>query len=270
MRILVLGDVMGKPGRSCVMKHLAQVIEENKVEFVIADVDNAAHGMGVNESIVKDFLNLGVDVMTGGNHIVDKMEIFHFLGASDKLLKPINFNSRLPGKGFSVYHLSDNRKILVIHAMGQTFMSPILNNPFLMIDEVLNTYKLKRNVDAIVLDFHAEVTSEKYAMGHFLDGRVSCVVGTHTHVPTADAHILEKGTAFISDIGMNGDYDSVIGFDKGIITENFLRQFGFSKKEPAKQEATFCAVFVETDENTGLATLIRHIKIGGALERCKL
>lgn len=269
MRILILGDIVGKPGRHAVTKNLANIVGKYNIEFVIANVDNVAHGLGINEGIAKDLLNSGVHAMTGGNHIVDKHEIFPFMEEDHRLLRPINFNKLIPGVGHAVYHLPDNRKILVLHAMGQVFMNPILDSPFHALDSVIKSYHLKRNIDTIVVDFHAEATSEKYAMGHFLDGRVSCVVGTHTHVPTSDAHIMEHGTGFISDIGMNGDYNSVIGANKEIIVGNFLRQFGFRRMEPSSNEGTFCGVVLETDEKTGLAKSIEHIKIGGTLERWK-
>lgn len=270
MKILVLGDIVAKPGRAAVSKHLARVVQEHRIDFVVANVDNAAHGMGITESIANDFLNQGIHVMTGGNHIVDKQEIFPFLEKSSRLLRPLNYNKNTPGKGYTMLQLDNNKKVLVIHIIGQVFMPQFVDSPFMAIDEILNTYKLGRNVNAIVVDFHADATSEKYAMGHFLDGRVSCVVGTHTHIPTADAHILSKGTGFICDIGMNGDYNSVIGTEKHITLQNFIKQFRYRRMEQTDGEGTFCAFFMETDDTTGLAKEVKFIKIGGTLEKCKI
>lgn len=270
MKILILGDIVAKSGRNTVTKHLARVVAENDVDFVVANVDNVAHGTGMTETHAKDFLKQGIHVMTGGNHIVDKQEIFPFLQDSDRLLRPINYNEKIPGRGYGVYQLDDGRRILVIHAMGQVFMPQLLDNPFPMIDKVLASYKLGKNVDAIVVDFHADATSEKYAMGHFLDGRVSCIVGTHTHIPTADAHIMEKGSGFMCDIGMNGDYDSIIGTDKRVTLENFLCQFRYRRMEQVDGEGTFSAFLIETNQTTGLAKMVKHIKIGGILEKWKV
>lgn len=269
MRILVVGDIVGKVGRELVKKYLHKVVAKYMVDFVIVNVDNAAHGTGVTEEIVRDMYNEGVDVMTGGNHIVDKQDIFDFLSRTNRLLRPINYNRKTPGKGYHEYILKDSRKILVIHAMGQVFMPQTLDSPFYIIDDLLVNYRLGVDVNAIVLDFHAEATSEKYAMGHFLDGRVSGVFGTHTHIPTNDAHIMEKGTAFMCDIGMNCDFNSVIGTDKRITVENFLKQFRYRRMEQVSGEGTFCAVFLETDDKTGLAKTVENIKIGGVLERNK-
>lgn len=267
MKVLAIGDVNGAPGRAALRKYLHEIREENEIDFVIANVDNIAHGIGVTKSKIDEIKDLGIDVFTGGNHVFDKKDQYHFVGECENLLRPMNFPKILPGKGMMICESKKNHKILVVHLMGQVYLSQNVNDPFEMINDVLNSYKLKENVDAIFVDFHAEATAEKYGLAHMIDGKVSCVFGTHTHVPTADFHILSSGTAFISDIGMCGNYDSVIGMQKDGVIKNFIHKFNMCHMETAQGDGTFCAILVDINEETGLASSINLIQRGGILKQ---
>jgi metallophosphoesterase (TIGR00282 family) len=263
MRLLICGDVVGRSGREAVLKHLPALKAERKLDFVIVNVDNAAGGWGITPEVADEFLKAGADVLTAGDHVWDQKEIRPYLAQSKRLLRPLNFPAIAPGQGCAVYPLADGRKVLVIHAMGQLFMKYQVNDPFAAVAEVLKQYRMGSTVQAVVVDIHAEATSEKQAMGLFLDGQVSAVVGSHTHVPTADARILPAGTAYQTDLGMCGDYhDTVIGWQKKVPLEQFLTKTKpASRMEPGQGAGTLCGAIVETDDKTGLAVRIEPLQI---------
>ena len=268
MNILILGDVMGASGRVALKNRLPKIIMENKIEFVIVNGENAADdGRGITQSIVEEFFLKGVDVITSGNHIWDKKETTDYIDQENRLLRPANLAEGSPGKGYEIY-VSKNKKykIGVINLMGNVYMRKT-DDVFQTASKISKKLVLKKNVDFLVVDFHGEITSEKMAMGHFFDGFSTCVVGTHTHVPTADTRILEKGTAYQTDIGMCGDYDSVIGMNK----QNSIKRF-FKDKEainhfPANGEGTLSGIIVEADIETGLAKKITRLIDGGSLAK---
>lgn len=255
MKILFLGDIVGRSGRDAVISQVKSLRKSGEVEFVVASGDNAAGGFGINPNICKDLFEAGVDVITGGDHIWDQKEITPYLAQEKRLLRPQNFPDRTPGFGYGLYEAAGKR-ILVMHLLGQVFMRDHVICPFAVADNVLASYALGRNVDIILVDFHAEATSEKMAMGKYLDGRVTLVTGSHTHVPTADARVLPGGTAYHTDAGMCGDYDSVIGFDASGPLERFLTKLPKIRMEAAAGEATVCGTRVEVDSR-GLA---KHCK----------
>ena len=264
MRILFIGDVMGRSGRDAVTAHLSDLKARLKTDVVILNGENSASGIGITEKIVKQFYKDGVDVITTGNHVWDQREIIPYIGRDPKLLRPINFPEGTPGKGSYIHALPDGRKILVANAMGRLFMDP-LEDPFSAINQLVEANPLKLRVQAIFVDFHAEASSEKMSFAHYLDGRVSAVVGTHTHIPTADAQILPGGTALHSDAGMTGDYDSVIGVEKETPIQRFTRKMPTDRLSPADGEATLCGTFIETDDKTGLTTRIEPVRVGPRL-----
>ncbi|MCI5060799.1 MAG: TIGR00282 family metallophosphoesterase [Alphaproteobacteria bacterium] len=264
MRILFIGDIMGRTGRDCLAKHLPDLKERLEPDIVIVNGENAAHGLGITGKICKDFYALGVDVITTGNHIWDQREILSYIDRDPKLLRPLNFPENTPGKGFILHPLQDGRKILVINAMARLFMDP-MEDPFKVVMDLVKEHPLGRACDATFIDFHSEATSEIMAFGHYLDGKVSAVVGTHTHIPTADAHIMEHGTAFQADAGMTGDFDSVIGVRKDISIHRFTRKIPGERMVPASGEPTLCGVLIETNDPTGLAKNIAPVRIGGIL-----
>ena len=264
MKILFLGDVMGRSGRHSLRDHLPQVIIDNNIDFVIANGENAAGGFGITESICNELYSYGVNVITTGNHLWDQKEITNYIDKDRNLLKPYNFAEGSPGLGFNIYELDNKEKIAVINIMGNLFMRSC-DNAFFKIEEVLQKIDVK-DLSFIFVDFHAEASSEKMAMGHHLDGRVTAVVGTHTHVPTADATIMEHGTAYQTDAGMCGDYDSVIGTKK----QEFVRKFATQDTErkrvpPADGIGTLCGVIIESQQDNFLAKSIQPIRIGGKI-----
>lgn len=265
MKILFLGDVVGRAGRKAIKQHLKNLKDEHQIDFTIINCDNASGGFGVNRATHQELLELGADVLCGGDHIWDQKEITTFLNDSKKLLRPMNFPKACPGTGARIFVTDAGKKILVIHLLGQVFIKYHVDCPFAAADEILKNNKLGRDVDAIFVDFHAEASSEKMAMGKFLDGRVSAVIGSHTHIPTNDCHVMKGGTAFQSDAGMCGDYDSVIGMEKNVPLQMFLQKRKFDRMEPAQGEATLCGAVVEIDDATGLAKKIFPIKFGGIL-----
>lgn len=219
MNILVIGDIYGKPGRKIVKKMLSHMQSENDIMFTIANAENAAGGKGLTREVLRELLGAGIDVLTMGNHVWDNKEIFQFIDDEFRLIRPINYPGDCPGQGYHIYQAGFNKKIAVLNASGRVFL-PALDCPFQKINEIVN--ELKDSVDYIIVDFHAEATSEKVAMGRFLDGRVTAVLGTHTHIQTADERILPGGTGYITDLGMTGPYDSILGVDKDIIIQKFL------------------------------------------------
>ncbi len=265
MRILFCGDVVGRAGRNAVCNNLLTLKNKYKIDFTIVNCDNSSGGFGVNRNSEQEFLKAGVDVLTAGDHVWDQREITTFINQSKNLLRPLNFPKSCPGVGARIFLTHNNKKILVIHLLGQIFIKYHLNCPFEAVEEVIKNNPLKKEVDAIFVDFHAEATSEKMAMGKFLDGRVTAVIGSHTHIPTNDCHIMKLGTAYQTDAGMCGDYDSVIGMEKTVPLQMFIHKRKFDKMEPAKGEATICGAVVEVSDKTGLATEIFPIKINGII-----
>src|SRR5437016_2396428 len=213
MRILFIGDVVGRSGRGILLERLGALVRDWKLDFVAVNGENAAGGFGITEAIYQEFVDAGADVVTGGNHSWDQKEALVFIERAPKLLRPINYPVGTPGRGASLLDAKNGARVLVVNVMGRAFMDP-LDDPFAAVERELSACALKRAADAVIVDMHCEATSEKQAMGHFCDGRASLVVGTHTHTPTADHQILSGGTAFMSDVGMSGDYDSVIGMAK--------------------------------------------------------
>ena len=268
MKILVLGDVMGASGRNALNKKLPQIIKNNEIDFVIVNGENSADdGRGITQEIAEEFFKIGVDVITSGNHIWDKQETANYINKENRLLRPANLVEGSPGRGFEIY-VSKNKKykVGVINLMGNVFMRKT-EDVFREAQKVKKKMILKKNLDFLVVDFHGEITSEKMAIGHFFDGQATCVVGTHTHVPTADTRILEKGTAYQTDIGMCGDYNSVIGMNKENSIKRFLKDKDAMKHFPAEGEGTLSGVIVETDFKTGLAKNVIRIINGGSLTK---
>jgi hypothetical protein len=266
MRILFIGDVVGRSGRKAVLERLPRLIADWKLDLVALNGENAAGGFGITEPIYQELVDSGVDVITGGNHSWDQKEALVFIERAPKLLRPINFPPGTPGRGSALIEAKNGSRVLVINAMGRVFMDP-LDDPFAAVERELAACALGSGADAIVIDIHAEATSEKQAMGHFADGRASLVVGTHTHAQTTDHRILPGGTAFISDVGMTADYESIIGMVKDEPLNRFLRRIPQSRFEPATGPATLCALAVETDDSTGLARGVAPVRLGGALEQ---
>lgn len=265
MRILFLGDVMGRSGRDAVSIHLPRLKRDLRPDVVIVNGENAAKGAGITDKICKQFYADGADIITTGNHVFDQREIIGYIDNDPRLLRPINYPKGTPGKGHILHTLPDGRRIMVVNAMGRLFMDAI-DDPFALTDELIARTPLKKGCDAIFIDFHADATSEKMSFGHYFDGRVSAVVGTHTHIPTADAQILPGGTAYQTDAGMCGDYDSVIGVRKDIPILRFTRKMPTERLSPAEGEATVCGMLVDTDDATGLARRIDPVRVGGRLK----
>jgi len=266
MRILFLGDVVGVSGCSKLSNNLMSEIESKKIDFVIVNGENAAaSGVGLTKEICKDFFNCGVDVITTGNHVWDQKEIMEYIDKEERLLRPKNLFEPAPGKGFNIYKTDKNIKIGVLNLMGNVFMKKC-DDVFEISKKFLNENKLKEDYDLLIIDFHGEITSEKNAIGHFFDGKATLVVGTHTHIPTNDARILDKGTGYLTDAGMCGDYDSVIGMNKVNSINRFLKK-NSTKHFPATGEATLCGVLVECDVETGLAISVESYIKGSQLKK---
>jgi 2',3'-cyclic-nucleotide 2'-phosphodiesterase len=268
MRILFLGDVVGRSGRTAVIEALPRLRERYGAHFVVVNGENAAGGFGITEAILTELLDAGADVVTTGNHVWDQRETLIFIERHDRLLRPINFPKGAPGRGAGLFKAANGADVLVINAMGRVFMGD-LDDPFRAVDSEIEACGLKRGADAILIDFHAEATSEKQAMGFFVDGRASAVIGTHTHVPTADEQILDRGTAYISDVGMCGDYNSVLGMNKEEPLSRFLTKIASGRFQPALGEATLSGVGIEIDDATGLAAAVAPIRIGGRLSQAE-
>jgi metallophosphoesterase (TIGR00282 family) len=256
MNILMVGDVFGEPGRSAVQKLLPRLREEHRVDFTVVNVENAASGFGVTPQMARAFLDQGVDVMTSGNHIWDRKEIVEYITRENLLLRPANFPAGTPGVGHITLKAGPHR-VAVLNLMGRVFMHPI-DCPFRKADELLP--ELRKETPIILVDMHAEATSESVAMGWYLDGRVSAVVGTHRHVQTADERVLPKGTAYITDLGMTGPTDSVIGVDTDLILHRFLTQMPI-RFEPARGPAALHGVLITVDPDTGRASEIRRLRV---------
>ena len=265
MRILFLGDVVGVSGRSMVLNNLLSKIKDQKIEFVVVNGENAADtGVGLTEAICKDFFNCGVDVITTGNHVWDQKETMSHIEKEKRLLRPNNLFEPSPGKGFGIFTAKNGMKVGVLNLMGNVFMKKC-EDVFEAAEKFMKKYTLKEDYNFLLVDFHGEITSEKTAMGHFFDGNATLVVGTHTHVPTNDARVLKKGTAYQTDAGMCGDYNSVIGMNKDNSINRFLKKKSI-KHFPATGEATLSGVIVECDIETGLAIKIENFIYGGELK----
>ncbi len=264
MRIAVFGDVMGRSGRTALLDRLPGLKRKYLLDFIVVNVENAAGGFGVTAKIAEDFIDAGADVMTTGNHAYDQRDEVEIFDVETRLLRPVNFPTSNPGRGSGVYQTRDGRSVLVAHAQGQHGM-PSCDDPFAAIDRELAGAVLGQDVDAVIIDFHAEATSEKNAMGVHLDGRASLVVGTHTHIPTADDRILPRGTGYITDLGMSGDYDSIIGMEKSEPMRRFTTKMPGGRFAPAAGEATICGVMIVANDRTGLADAIAPIRLGGCL-----
>jgi metallophosphoesterase (TIGR00282 family) len=264
MRLLFVGDVLGRPGRDAIETHLPALKRELKADFVVVNGENSAHGAGITGKICEQLMAAGADVITGGNHSWDQREALSYIEQQPRLLRPHNYPVGTPGRGAAVFTAAGQRKVLVLNLMARLFMDP-LDDPFAMVDRELQRHRLGHTVNAIILDFHGEATSEKMAMGHHVDGRVSLCVGTHTHVPTADTMILDRGTAYQTDAGMTGPYNSVIGMETAAPIQRFTKKIGGGKLNPADDVATLCGTFVETDDRTGLARRIEPVRVGGRL-----
>ncbi len=267
MRILFFGDVVGRSGRDGIARHLPELRAKLKSDVVVINVENAAGGFGVTDRIAQDFYGFGVDCLTTGNHVWDQRELLGTIDRDPRLLRPLNYPDGTPGRGTFIHTLADGRKILIANVMARLFMEPVLDDPFAATEKLIASHRLGTSVHAILLDFHAEATSEKMAYAHVFDGRVSAVIGTHTHVPTADEQILPKGTAYLTDAGMCGDYDSVVGMKKELAIWKFTRKIPTpERKGPAEGEATICGALIVTDDQTGLARSIDVIRLGGRLK----
>ncbi len=260
LRLIYCGDVVARAGREAVLNNLDVLKQTYKPDFIIVNVENAAHGFGATPGICRDFLAQGADALVTGNHVWQQRELIPFLDECKKIVRPLNYPEDLPGKGYCEVETPNGKKLLIIQLLGRLFMEAV-DCPVAAVDKLLKNYALGKNVDAIFVDIHAEATSEKLALGCYLDGRVSAVIGSHTHVPTNDAKIWPHGTAYLTDVGMCGDYDSVLGFDKQEPINRLARKYTGGRLTPAKGKGTLCAVLVDTDVQTGLSTHIETIKI---------
>jgi metallophosphoesterase (TIGR00282 family) len=266
MRLLFLGDMVGKSGREAVAQHLPGMIAQWDLDFVIVNGENAAGGFGITEAILDETLAAGADVVTTGNHVWDQREALIFAERNQRFLRPMNYPPGTPGRGSNIYEARNGARVLVANIMGQVFMSPLLDDPFRSVEALLDSAALRREVDVIVIDFHAEATSEKMCFAHFVDGRTTMVVGTHTHCPTADHQVLDGGTAFISDAGMCGDYNSSLGMDRDEPMARFLTKVPKGRFEAASGPATVCGVGIDIDLSTGLASRIAPLRFGPRLD----
>jgi metallophosphoesterase (TIGR00282 family) len=263
MHILFLGDIIGKPGRDAAAAELPGLKMALKPDLIIANGENAAGGFGITRAVAEEYFAMGIDVISTGNHWADQKEILTYIDHEDRILRPANCPKGTPGRGANLYKTPGGRNVLVINVMGRVFMDA-MDDPFAAVERELSACPLSEGADAIVVDFHAEATSEKMAMGHFCDGRASLVVGTHQHVPTADAQILPGGTAYQTDAGACADYDSVIGMDKTEPLQRFLRKISSQRFTPATGPATVCGVFVQIGPK-GLAQRVEAVRTGGRL-----
>ena len=266
MKIFFLGDIVGKSGRAAVVKNLKNITQEKKIDFIVVNGENAAdQGVGITEANSKELFNLGVDVITTGNHVWDQKETSQYIESETRLLRPENLPSNSPGKGFGVYHSKNGYKVGVLNLMGNVFMKKC-EDVFEIAKLFLGKYKFREDYDFLIVDFHGEITSEKMAMGYFFDGKATLLVGTHTHIPTNDCRILTNGTAYLTDAGMCGDYDSVIGMNKINSLNRFLKKES-KKHYPAEGEATLSGLIVECNTSNGLAKKVETFIHGGELTK---
>lgn len=266
MRLGFFGDVVGRAGRAAVAEHLPRVRKQLKLDFVVVNGENSAGGFGITSSTANDLFDAGADCITLGNHSWDQAEALTFIERETRLLRPFNYPQTLniPGRGAQLFTTPNGQRVFVIQIHGSAFMES-LDDPIQGVQRALDEAPLRQVADAVIVEMHAEATAEKYIMGHFCDGRATMVVGAHTHVPTADAHILSNGTAYMTDAGMCGDYDSVIGMKKGPLVQRASTRLPVERKSPAEGPATMCGVVVESDDNTGLAVRVAPIRVGGRL-----
>lgn len=260
MRIIYLGDVVARPGREAVLSNISKLRELYQFDVLIVNSDNAAHGFGVTPGICREFFEKGVTAIVTGDHVWNQREIIPFLNDCKQIIRPLNYPEDLPGKGAREIELANGKRILIVEVVGRLFMEAV-DCPVQVMDKLLKNYTLGRNIEAIFVDIHAEATAEKISFGHYLDGRVSAVIGSHTHVPTSDAVILPKGTAYLTDAGMCGDYSGVIGFEKEEPMARLARRFTGGRLVPGKGNGTLCGVFIETDDKSGKAIRIETIKL---------
>jgi len=266
MNILILGDIMGPSGREAIIKKLPNLIKQKEIDFVIVNGENAADsGVGITKKNTEEFFKAGTDVITTGNHVWDQKETMEFITSEKRLLRPENLVKGSPGKGFGIFNSKNNKKVAVINLMGNIFMKKC-DDVFEVAKKFIQNVKLKKDADFIVVDMHGEITSEKMAMGYLFDGKVTVFVGTHTHVPTSDHRIMEKGTAYQTDIGMCGDYNSVIGMNRDNSLKKFFKDSSATKHYPALGEATISGLMVIADNETGLANKVEPIVLGKCLE----
>ena len=265
MRLLFLGDIVGRTGRNASLEALPGIREHYKLDFVIINGENAAGGFGITESILNDLIDAGADCVTLGNHAFDQKDTLVFIERHDRLIRPLNFPKGTPGRGAVMLKAKNGSDVLVINAMGRVYMTE-LDCPFRAVDNEITACKLKQGADVILVDFHAEATSEKQSFGYFVDGRVTGVIGTHTHTPTSDHRILPNGTAFMSDAGMCGDYNSVLGMDAEEPLSRFLTKIPRTRYEPAMGEATLCGLAIDIDDATGLARRVAPFRRGPHLD----
>ncbi len=264
MHILFIGDIMGRSGRDALAEHLPNLKEEFKPDITIVNGENSAHGVGITVKICDEFFDIGVDVITTGNHVWDQREIIPHVDKEKRLLRPINLPDGTPGNGICEFTMHNGKKAVIINAIARLFMD-LYDDPFAAVEKAIKHYTLGRTADIIFIDFHGEATSEKMSFAHHFDGRVTGVIGTHTHIPTADYHVMAGGTAYQTDAGMTGDFDSVIGVKKEIGVKKFLKKVPGERMSPADGEATLCGAIIETDDSTGLARSIKPIRRGGIL-----
>ncbi len=265
MRILFVGDVVGRSGRAAVTEILPGLIRDWKLDLVVVNGENSAGGFGITEVIYQELLDAGADVVTLGNHSWDQREALVFIERAPRLIRPVNSAPGTPGRGAVLVDTKNGKRALVVNAIGRIFMQPC-DDPFLAIDREINAAPLRDVADAIVIDFHGEASSEKQAVGYFCDGRASLVVGTHTHVPTSDHRVLPGGTAYMTDAGMTGDYESIIGMDREEPLGRFLRGYPAARFAAADGPGTLSGIALETDDATGLATAVAPVRIGPVLD----
>ncbi len=266
MRLLFLGDIVSSAARHKIIEEMPHIRKELALDFVVVNGENAAGGFGITEKICNELFDADIDCITTGNHAWDQREVLSFIDREPRLLRPANYPPNTPGKGAGLYDAKNGEKVLVVNLMGRHYMHPPLDDPFSAIERELEACSLRVGADFILVDMHAEACSEKMAMGHFCDGKASLVVGSHTHVPTADVQILPHGTAYQSDAGMCGDYDSVIGMDKEEPLQRFLSRIPSKRFTPAQGPPTLCGIIVETEPKTGLAKSALAFRKGARLQ----
>ncbi len=266
MKVLICGDIVGRSGRDIIKTKLQQLIEEKEIDFVIINGENAANGFGITKKICNELYSFGVDVITSGNHIWDQKEIIEYIETDKRLLRPCNYPMGTPGNGYGIFQLGNGEIIVVINVMCNLFMES-LDDPFKSVSDILDLVTKKYSNSIIFLDVHGESTSEKMAIGHFFDGKVTGVVGTHTHIPTADLQLLENGTFYQTDLGMCGDYDSVIGMKKELSVKRFTNKFLKPRLETASGEGTLCGTLIEIDTNSKMVKDFNQILLGGKLNK---
>ncbi|WP_428926068.1 TIGR00282 family metallophosphoesterase [Marinibacterium sp. SX1] len=267
MRLLFLGDVMGRSGRSAIAEHLPKLRAEWRLDFVVVNGENATNGMGLSGDHARLLFEAGADCVTLGDHAFDQKDMLQAIEADNRIIRPLNYAKTAPGRGYRLFEARGGRKVLVCQVLGQVFMKRAFDDPFSAVDQVLKAHPRGGLAQAVIVDMHCEATSEKMAMGHYCDGRASLVVGTHTHVPTGDAQILPKGTAYLTDAGMCGDYHSVIGMDTAEPMRRFVTGMTKGRFTPADGPATLSGVFVRTDDRSGAAEEVRMIRVGGRLQQ---